>query len=148
MCDNTVIDLNVNLIIKKILLWPFLFRESINTTFAKKSILCFGNPIPCPSVMYNKECIGYFEFSKGFYCNMDWDAWLRLAKREGSFIYVKERLVIHRIHNKAETSIRIKSGDRKREDERIFKRLWPKIIAVILARAYYAGANFDKMRYK
>jgi len=139
--EEKVIDLNVNLFIKKVLLSAFLLKESINSCAAKKSILCFGNPIPCPSVMYNRGRIGYFEFSKEFCCNMDWNAWLRLSGRSGSFVYVKKPLMIHRIHGETQTSRQIRTSVRKEEDEKIFRRLWPKPIAEILSKLYYLGAN-------
>jgi len=142
---DKVVDLNMSLLVKKMLLSVFLFRRSIVSSFAKKSILCFGNPIPCSSVMYNRELIGSFEFSKEFCCNMDWDAWLRLSDRKGSFVCVKNILMIHRIHREAQTSMQIKNGVRKKEDKKIFERLWPKPIAGILADVYYFGANSGRM---
>jgi len=138
---DKVISLNLNLFIKKVLLSAFLFKESINSYSAKKSILCFGNPIPCPSVMYNRGRIGHFEFSKEFCCNMDWDAWLRLSDRKGSFCYVKKIRMIHRIHGEAQTCRQIRTSARKEEDEKIFKKLWSKPVAEILSKLYYFGAN-------
>jgi len=139
---DKVTNLSLNLFIKKVLLSAFLFRESISYYLAKKSILYFGNPISCPSVMYNRECIGAFEFSEEFCCNMDWDAWLRLSERKGSFVYIKKYLMKHRIHAAAQTFKQIRTCARKEEDKKIFRKLWPKPIAEILSRLYYFGANF------
>lgn len=138
---DKVISLNLNFFVKKILLSAFLFRKSINSYLAKKSILYFGNPIPCPSVMYNRGRIGHFEFSREFCCNMDWDAWLRLSGRKGSFCYVKKIRMVHRIHSAAQTFRQIRTSARKEEDRKIFRKLWPGPIAEILSKLYYFGAN-------
>jgi len=134
-------SMTLNLFIKKVLLSTFLFKDSINSYLAKKSILFFGNSISCPSVMYNKDHIGSFEFSKEFCCNVDWDAWLRLSSMKGSFVYVKKPLMVHRIHDAAQTFRQIKTSAREEEDKKIFKKLWPKPIAKILSKLYYFGAN-------
>jgi len=142
MFGDSVRSMTPNLFVKKVLLSAFLFRDSIDSYLAKKSILYFGNAIPCPSVMYNKGYMGSFEFSKEFCCNMDWEAWLRLSKMKGSFVYVKKPLVVHRVHDAAQTFIQIKTSAREAEDKKIFKKLWPKPIAEILSKLYYFGANF------
>lgn len=133
--------LNPNMFVKKVLLSAFLFKESISSSFAKRSILSFGDPIACPSVMFNKERIGYFEFLNIFCCNMDWDAWIRLSKKDGSFVYVKKRLMVHRIHNDAQTSVQIRNRIRRKEDRMIFERLWPNPVAKILSGIYYFSSH-------
>ena len=133
-----------HLFVKKILLLPFMIKQNIASAFIKKLVLSFGSPIPCPTVMYHKKSIGEFRFAGEFSCNMDWDAWLRLANEKGSFVYVRPKLVLHRIHKEAQTSLKISSNVRQKEDYLIFQRLWPKAVAVILFRIYSFSTRFSK----
>jgi hypothetical protein len=127
---------NINFIVKKLLLLPFLIKSDIGSTFLKKAILLFGSPIPCPSVMYHKSKVGGFNFSGIFNCNMDWDAWVRLSEKRGSFIFVNKKLLLHRIYKKSQTSLQIDTDGRRKEDLLIFKRLWPEPIAKLLSAMY------------
>ena len=126
----------VNFFIKKILLTPFLFKNSISSNVIKRGVLSFGNPICCPSVMYNKENIGNLEFSNDFKVSLDWNQWLKLAKQKGSFVYSKKKALIHRIHSQTTSSATIANHKREEEDERIFKTLWPSFLAKVFAKTY------------
>ncbi|HNX81282.1 MAG TPA: glycosyltransferase family 2 protein [Candidatus Omnitrophota bacterium] len=127
---------NIKLLIKKLLLFPAVIKSAIRSRFLKKAMLLFGSPIPCPSVMYHKGRIGPFYFSKTFNCDLDWDAWLRLSERDGSFIFVNKKLLLHRIHHQSLTSQLIDSNGRRDEDLRIFRRLWPEPMARMLSALY------------
>lgn len=131
-----------NPFIKKLLLFPFSITNHINSYLFKKLLFAFGQPVPTPSVMFNKNKIGTFSFSSEFQCNMDWDAWLRLSATQGSIGYVKNRLMTHRIHSEAQTSLLIKRGIRQKEDAVIFSRLWPHWIALILTHLYGFSTKF------
>jgi len=128
---------NANLVIKRVILaCSYLGSKSLKTCLRKKILLCLGSPIPCPSVMYNKDAIGSFEFSDGFSINLDWEAWLRLSERSGSFLFANEQLVTHRIHEESQTTAGIGKGARQTEDNILFARLWSAPIARILTRLY------------
>lgn len=133
-----------HILIKNILLFPFLVKQNISSLFIKKLVLSFGNPIPCPTVMYHKKEIGKFEFVVDFRCNMDWDAWLRLAQEKGAFIYVRCKLVWHRVHKDAQTYLQIQKNVRQKEDRLIFERLWPKAIATCLLSIYFLSIRFNE----
>ena len=75
-------------------------------------------------------------FSEDLKVNLDWEAWLRLAGKEGAFVYARERLMLHRIHGTSETSEGIRAGVRAEEDRMMFEALWPLPVARVLARAY------------
>jgi hypothetical protein len=127
----------LNLRIKRLLrTLSFLHQFHVTSSFRKKLLLAFGSPIPCPSVMYNRELLSEFAFSKDFSINADWDAWLRIAEIPGTISYVRGPLLVHRIHAESETSSGI--GDRRRaiEDLRLFEAIWPKPIARAIARLY------------
>lgn len=122
--------------IKKALLQlGFLGRSSISQQFSKLNTLRFGSPIPCPSVtLRNDKTTPHFE--EIFRLNMDWAAWLHLAKEPGSFVWVKEDLMLHRIHPGSETTSGIRDGHRTSEDIEILSRIWPKLIAKIISKSY------------
>jgi len=135
---NRLRKTNLNLTIKRLVLSvAFAFHKThIQSRFRKKGILRLGSSIPCPSVMYHKVQIGDFSFSDDYHVNLDWEAWLRLCDREGSFAWVREPLLIHRIHEGSQTSLGIQENLRSEEDRRLFEQIWPKPIAAILHRLY------------
>jgi len=137
LLNNRRLSTTLNLRIKRVLCaLSYLHQCHVSSTFRKKLLLAFGSPIPCPSVMYNREMLSDFSFSTEFSINADWDAWLRIAGKPGTISYVREALLVHRIHEESETSSGI--GDRRRatEDLRLFETIWPKPIARAIARVY------------
>ncbi len=129
--------------VKKILLLLFLFRNNFKNPFIKKGILSFGNPISCPTVMFNILNIGPFEFSEKYRYNLDWEAWLRLAKRDGKFIYINRKLMLHRIHNESQTISQIRDNNREKEEEMIFISIWNKPFAKLLMSMYRYAAKLN-----
>lgn len=127
---------SVMLWIKRLLLeFGFLGRSGISRAGAKRRVLRFGCPIPCPSVTLNVERTG-LKFREDLKVNLDWEAWLRLAVSPGAFAYSRQRLQLHRIHADSETTAGIQGGVRAREDLMLFESLWPKPVARLLARGY------------
>ena len=106
-----------------------IFKKNI-----KKKFVSFGSPIPCPTVTFNKKY--NIKFDEKFWINIDWDLWIKLSENKGSFLYVKKKLVGHRIHNKSETTRAIKDGKREKEDWVLFKKLWPRPLALVLSKLY------------
>lgn len=131
---------SLNYAVKKILLFPFLFKRTYSSYFFKKSILLFGDPICCPSVTFNLKNINNINlFSPNYKCALDWVTWLKLAKEKGSFTYINKRLVQHRIHQDSETTISLNSGVRKEEELKIFKSIWGSSMAKCLSFLYSIG---------
>ena len=127
---------NLNLVIKRLLLLPFYIKSNISNMLVKKAMLSLGSPICCPSVTYNKRLTGDFRFNDEFSINMDWDAWLAIASKDGSFKYINKAMVLHRIHADSETTAGVTSFRRQQEDLRIFRRLWGKCVGSLLAKIY------------
>jgi hypothetical protein len=128
---------NLLLLVKRLMLRTFMpFGNTLRRRTWKQWSLSFGNAISCPTVMFHKERLGDFRFSESLQVNLDWDAWLHLAETEGSFVYVPERLVIHRIHAASGTTAALEARLRHEEDLALFSRLWPKPAARLLAAAY------------
>jgi hypothetical protein len=136
---------NFNLTIKRALRWrAFGGREYISEVRDKMRLLSLGNPICCPSVMFNRGALGQFQFPKGYKTNLDWMAWLELARRPGGFVYVRECLVSKGVHADSETTASILNRAREREDLAIFAALWPWPIAAALATLYKFGYRANR----
>lgn len=126
---------SIKIIIKKIILSMFYLRKiSLSSIYLKKKLISFGSPIACPSVTYNNDF--NIKFNEKFWINIDWNLWFELAKKNGSFVYIKKKLLYHRIHSKSETSISFKDGKRLKEDFLLFEKLWPKPLACIISKIY------------
>lgn len=141
---NKLVTKNLNLIIKRIMLnLFFLGRKSMHRKYHKKFSLLFGTPICCPSVMFNKQNINYFCFNSEFKVSLDWEAWLQLTKKSGSFTFNNSNLVVHRIHDQSETSIAISKNIRYNEDRILFQLLWGKVFGFILNKLYSISTKYQ-----
>jgi hypothetical protein len=112
----------------------FMGSRSIESRWRRRLLLAFGNPIPCPSVMFNRRTIGSFQFDEGWKSNLDWHAWLTLADCPGAFAYVPRPLVHRAVHADATTTRDL--SDRAIEDDRMLRAIWPVPIAAALSRVY------------
>lgn len=127
---------NLNLNIKKILLFKLRFHVWSNLKFIKRSALRLGNGISCPAVTFvNKNCPKNV-FASDMKCDIDWLAWERLSKVKGYFYYINKPLMGHRIYDESTTSKVLKDNGRTVEDYEMFKMFWPKLIAKLLTKLY------------
>jgi glycosyltransferase involved in cell wall biosynthesis len=146
LVNDEIRGFNINLFIKEILLFPFYICNSIGYKPLKKFILAFGNSISCPTVTFNKKNTKDIKFSKDYTYNLDWNEWLNLAAQNGSFVYLRNNLQLHRLHSESQTSIQIESNRRHEEEKLIFRRIWGKILAPIIAWFYKSGAKANKIK--
>ncbi len=131
---------NLNLRMKRALCTRvFGARECISAPRDKVRLLSLGNPICCPSVMLDRSKIPNFRFPSGFHTNLDWMAWLSLARGPGGFVYVRDRLISKGVHADSATTATIANRTREREDRVLFDALWPRPVAAALAAAYRLG---------
>lgn len=137
---------NINLRIKRALCHRgFGAREAVTLTRDKRRFLSLGNPICCPSVMFRRALLPAFHFPPGFQTNLDWAAWLELARIEGGFVYVREVLVSKGIHAGSETTATIANRARAREDRALFEAFWPEPVAAALATVYQLGYRGNRV---
>ncbi|MBN1892036.1 MAG: glycosyltransferase [Clostridiales bacterium] len=136
---------NLTMFIKHVLLLPIRVKRVLRSRMGKRMILRFGNPICSPSVTYNlnKEITKNL-YSDGYSMSLDWAAWLKMTSTEGSFYYLREPLVHHRIHEMTQTSGGIREGVRYKEDLKIFNELWPGFFAKFLMRLYKRSYDTNK----
>ena len=102
----------------------------------RRRVLSLGSPICCPAVTYCLPNLPQPVFLDTMKCDLDWQAWERFSKLEGSFVYSDKLLMRHRIHEGSETSALIQDTTRSREDLEMFQKFWPAPIARVLNRVY------------
>ena len=127
---------NINLKIKRILLFPLRFRILSKYRFFKRWVIRFGNGICCPAVCFVKDTCPDEIFASDYQCNVDWLAWERLSRIDGRFIYIKDKLMGHRISESSTTTDIIKQGIRTKEDYDMYLKFWPRWIANLLTKTY------------
>ena len=131
--------------IKRIMLFPMRIRKLQELRFVRRRILSFGSPICCPSVTFVKENLPETVFTSGYRSDVDWQAWERLSRYHGAFIYCKKILMFHRIHEDSETTAIIADNERTKEDYDMLCRFWPKWIAGIIEYFYRKGENSNEI---
>jgi hypothetical protein len=136
LVDGVRRKFSLNASVKTIMLIPFFITRSIKSRLIKKGILMFGNPICCPSVTFNKEMIGDFQFRMKCGSVLDWLAWYELARGVGGFLYVNEKLVDRRLHGASSTLALINTGAQFSDELLMFEMIWGKRIAKIISYAY------------
>ena len=104
-----------------------------------RSILAFGNALPCSSVTFNRARLPNFRFSLDYKSNLDWDAWWVLQEQGEIFLHAPDRLIGRRHNPMTETSRLIREGIRQKEDLIMFRRMWPSPIADVLAYLFRAS---------
>lgn len=112
------------------------FRFFSNSKFFRNRILSVGNPICCPAVTFSKNGCEGFEFDNDYAVACDWEAWVRLAQKEGAFVYINKPLMGHRIYEGSTTTKMITNGLRYKEELSIYRRFWPEFISQALVRKY------------
>ncbi len=132
---------NENLAIKRRLLHPLERRCLRHTRAAKRFALCLGNSICCPSVTYVKRQIPDRPFQNNMKSNIDWQLWEELSRQRGSFLYLPQQLVGHRIHEASATSALIGNAGRSAEDRYMLEKFWPKGPAGVIAYFYQKAEN-------
>lgn len=142
--DGNVEAKTTNLKIKRLMLNVLnIFPKS---KFWRNRVLSFGNAISCPSVSYNRLNLSDFKFKENFRTNLDWYAWYDISSHyDGSFRFINEVLMYHRIHGESETSATISENIRSKEDLEMFKLFWPDFIANLLMKFYEKSqkSNFE-----
>ena len=135
--DGRKTETNELLRIKRFLLSPLKIKGLQNSKFVRRRILSVGSPICCPSVTLVKEHLPEQPvFENNMKSNVDWQAWEKLSRLEGSFVYVPKRLMGLRIHEEATTAKMLKKSERRAEDIYMFCKFWPKPVACLLEMFY------------
>lgn len=140
-----IVVLNTLLKVKRLMLIPMEIKAAKNSRFIRRIILSLGSPICCPSVGFAKENVKAPVFQPGFRSNEDWQAWEKISREEGAFLYCKKRLVYHRIHEESATTRIIEDTGRRDEDIAMFRKFWPLPVAKLLASVYGRSEESNNM---
>lgn len=143
--DGSEVKSNRLLKIKRFLLMPFRIHCFAGSRFIRRRILSFGTPICCPSVTFAKSNLPDEVFLNGYLASEDWQAWERISRLKGDFLYCTEPLVCHRIHRESETTKLVENNIRTKEDREMFEKFWPKPIAKIIAGFYQKSENSNDL---
>ncbi len=138
--DQTIIKTHL-LSVKRRMNFPLRFRAFQKSRFVRNRILSMGSSVCCPSVVFHKSRLADFSFDPSFKCDLDWDAWSRIARQKGAFVYIPKVLMGHRIHEESETTRLLETGERFSEDLSMFRRYWPAPLARLVMRLYSQSAK-------
>lgn len=144
--NNEKVYTNLNLFIKRILLFPLRFRWLSKYKFFKRWGIRFGNAICCPAVTFVKSNCLEKVFTSDYKCNVDWFAWEKLSKIDGRFIYIKNKLMGHRISETSTTTDIIRQGIRTKEDYDMYIKFWPKFLAILFTKVYKNSEKSNEIK--
>lgn len=131
--------------IKRFMLLPLRLRCLEYSRFVRRRVLSVGDPICCPAVTFCMEEMPKPVFRHGFRSCEDWEAWERLSRKKGAFIYIPEPLMCHRIHEGSATSEILADHARVDENYQMFCKFWPRPIAGMLNRQYTKSEKFNSL---
>lgn len=144
--NGQVVSKTKNLTIKRLMLWPLKRQFLQNSKWVRRRILSLGCPIGCPAVTFVKNSLPNPVFTKGFKSDLDWQAWERISRLKGSFVYTRKTLMYHRIHQDSATTEIIGDSLRNKEDYQMYCCFWPKWIAKLLAKSYAASEKSNQIK--
>ena len=87
-------------------------------------------------------------FEVRFSSNVDWMMLEKQSREEGSFCYISDIGMYHRIHEKSTTTEIIHGDIRWREDYEMFRKFWPAWVAKPLVRVYRLSEKSNKIQQK
>ena len=116
-----------------------------NSKFIRNRILSLGNPICAPTVTYNKEIVKEPVMDCPLPTCHDWYSWIELAKIDGAFIYVKEPLLLRRIHEQSTMTEVISNNEKSISDYEIYKKFWPEPVAKFILKKYSKSEKSNKL---
>lgn len=131
--------------IKRLMLSPLKVNAFQSSRFIRRRILSLGCPICCPSTTFVKGNLPNPVFEYGYKSDLDWQAWEKLSKLKGEFLYCKRPLMSHRIHVESATSQIIGDNARTQEDFEMFQKFWPQSIAKFLTKFYATSQKSNEI---
>jgi len=138
--------MDLNFVVKGIMLFPLRFRALRGTRFFKRLSLRFGDPICCPAVAYVTSRLQMPLFAcDDLSCSVDWWAYEIMSRESGEFVYLKDRLMGHRLHGGTTTAKTIGEDRRTIEDVYILQRFWPAWMAKLIAKPYKLSERANRL---
>lgn len=115
--------------VKRFLLSPLKCFAFWRSRFVRRRILSLGSAICCPSVTLVKENLNCPVFQNNMRSNIDWQAWEKISREKGEFVYLSTPLMLHRIHQESTTSELLEENGRRAEDLQMYRKFWPEWMA-------------------
>lgn len=131
--------------IKRLMLLPLRLKCLKGSKFIRRRVLSLGDPICCPAVTFSLEYLERPIFQDGFRSCEDWEAWERISRLKGDFIYITEPLMCHRIHQESATTAILEDNARVEENLIMYCKFWPKWIAKIINRYYTRSEDSNSL---
>lgn len=136
---------NSLLLIKRILLYPLRFRFMWSNKWIRRRILSFGSSICCPSVTFNRSIPIKEIFTDNYQSILDWEAWEKISRFNGEFLYCSKPLICHRIHNESLTTRVIENKIREKEELEMFQKFWPGFMANTIGLIYKLSSKSNSL---
>ena len=114
------VAVNKLLRIKRLMLLPLRCSLFWNSRFVRRRILSLGSPICCPSVTFVRDNVMNPVFLHHFRAAEDWEAWERISRLKGAFLYCAKPLTYHRIHDESETTAVLAQNLRGQENYEMY----------------------------
>lgn len=143
--DEKKTERNRLLNIKRLMLLPLRLPPLRGSRWVRRRILSLGSPICCPSVLFASENLPKVIFENRYRACEDWEAWEKISKRRGEFLYAPEPLMGHRIHEDSETTAAIGDNKRSGEEYEMFRKFWPRPVASALLHFYKKGQDSNQL---
>lgn len=131
--------------IKRAMLQPLRVKGASSSIFIRRRVLSLGDAICCPSVMFCLKNVEQPIFRNYYRSCEDWEAWEKLSKEKGDFLYIPEPLMCHRIHEDSETSKIIQDGKRTEENYEMYCKFWPAPLAKLINHFYTDSEKSNKL---
>ena len=131
--------------IKRLMLLPLRIKAFKGSKFVRRRILSLGDPISCPAVSFDLERLERPIFRDGFRSCEDWEAWEKISRMKGDFLYVPEPLMYHRIHEESATTAIIQDNARVEENYMMYCKFWPKPIAKFINKFYTKSEDSNSL---
>lgn len=143
--DGKFVLKNTLLRVKRLMLSPLRLKAFQNRIWVRRRVLSMGSCICCPSVTFARENLPEVIFTTGFRSSEDWEAWERISRRKGQFVYIPQALMAHRIHSGSETSNIIQDNQRSEEDYQMFRKFWPGPVAKLITKIYSTSEKSNEL---
>lgn len=131
--------------IKRLMLFPLRLKLFSGSRFIRRRVLSMGDPICCPAVTFNLTALSRPIFQDGFRSCEDWEAWEKISRMKGEFLYEPTPLMSHRIHSESATTAIIQDHARVEENYVMFCKFWPKPIAKLINKFYTKSEDSNQL---
>lgn len=131
--------------IKRIMLAPLKIKAFRNSKFVRRRSLSLGDAICCPSVCMCLDNIERPIFHNKYRSCEDWEAWEKISRLKGAFVYIPKPLMSHRIHEESATTAIIHDNARVQENYEMYCKFWPGFIAKLINRVYTKSEKSNEL---